>query len=202
MEWKHKLKDQDCAEELEEQMLDEIKAGFLSNQELAEQCREYMEDNYPEECDEFTQKDLLEVIQTLRIEVQNTGNQENFQKLDAVFASLRAQDIITKHYAGYTQFDGFADCNEDAAWLEEQGIQMIGCCFYTEQDLGHLLHEDTTSLFFSFGNYQEKPTAEEVGRIIADTFTAAGFCVQWDGTADTKLAIQNFRWDKYYSDEA
>lgn len=66
--------------------------------------------------------------------------------------------IVTLHYAGYTQSDGFEDCNELAAKLHEKGEKVIDCCFYTEQDLGHILHEESNLLYLSFGNYFEKPT--------------------------------------------
>ena len=75
-----------------------------------------------------------------------------------------------------------------------------GCCFYTEQDLGHILRDESTLLYLSFGNYFEKPTAEETGQIIVDELKNVGFCVQWDGTAKTKIAIINFKWDKYYTE--
>ncbi len=87
-----------------------------------------------------------------------------------------------------------------AAWLDEKGEKVVGCCFYTEQDLEHILHEDTTLLYISFGNYFEKLTAEEVGQIIVDELKTNGFCIQWDKTAETKIAIKNFKWDKYYTD--
>jgi hypothetical protein len=108
--------------------------------------------------------------------------------------------IVALHYAGYTQSDGFVDCNEAAVWLQEKGTKVIGCCFYTEQDLEHLLHGDSTLLYISFGNYFEKPTAVEIGQIIVDELKAVGLCVQWDKTVETKIAIKDFKWDKYYTD--
>lgn len=200
MEWKKKIEDECCADELEEMIIDEIKAGFLSNDEISENCEEYIEDNYPDECDNIAEDDLLKIIEALRKEFQNTGNQENFLKLDSAFQSLMKRGIVSLHYAGYTQSDGFEECNEVAAELYEKGEKVVGCCFYTEQDLGHILHEDNALLYFSFGNYFEKPTAKEIGQIIVDELKAAGFRVKWDGTAETKIAIQNFKWDKYYGD--
>lgn len=117
-----------------------------------------------------------------------------------MFHSLMKHGIVALHYAGYTQSDGFADCNEVATWLEEKGENIVGCCFYTQQDLEHILHEDTTSLYISFGNYFEKPTAEQIGQIIVDELSTTGFCIQWDKTANTKIAIKNFKWDKHYTD--
>lgn len=200
MEWKSKIKDECCAYELEEMIIDYVKAGFMSNDEISMKCEEYMQDFYSNECDNITKDDLLEIIKAYRKEFQNTGNQENFLKLEAAFNSLRKHGIVALHYAGYTQSDGFTDCNEEAACLEQEGEKVIGCCFYTEQDLGHILHGDHTLLYFSFGNYFEKPTAEEIGQIIVDELKAYGFCVQWNQTANTKIAIKNFKWDKYYTD--
>lgn len=200
MEWKSKIKDECCADELEEMIINYVKAGFWSNDKILRECEEYMKDFYRYECDNITKDDLLEIIKAFRKEFQNTGNQENFLKLDLVFHSLMKYGIVALHYAGYTQSDGFEDCNEVAAWLDERGEKVVGCCFYTEQDLEHILHEDTTLLYISFGNYFEKPTAEEVGQIIVDELKANGFCIQWDKTAETKIAIKNFKWDKYYTD--
>lgn len=200
MDLKSEIKDECCANELEEMIIDYIKAGFLSNDEISEDCREYIEDNYPDECDNITEDGLLEIIESHRKEFQNTGNQENFLKLESVFHSFMKYGIVALHYAGYTQSDGFVDCNEVAEWLEERGEKVVGCCFYTEQDLEHILQEDHSPLYISFGNYFEKPTAEEIGQIIANELKAIGFPVQWDGTAETKIAIENLKWDKYYTD--
>lgn len=199
MELKSKIKDECCADELEGMIIDYIKAGFMSNDEILTDCEEYIEDFYCDECDNITKNELLEIIETFRKEFQNTGNQENFLKLESAFNSLKEHGIVALHYAGYTQSEGFEDCNEVAACLENTGKKVVGCCFYTEQDLGHILHEDSTLLYFSFGNYFEKPTAEEIGQIIVDELKAVGFCVQWNQTANTKIAIKDFKWDKYYT---
>lgn len=200
MEWKKKIEDACCADELEEMIIDYIKAGFWSNDEISECCEEYIEDDYPDECDNITEDDFLEIIEALRKEYQNTGNQENFRKLDLAFQSLMKQGIVALHYTGYTQSEGFEDCYEEAEELIEKGEKPVGCCFYTEQDLGHILHEESTLLYLSFGSYVEKTTVEEVGQMIVDALKTAGFNVLWDGTAETKIAIQNFQWDKYYSE--
>lgn len=125
------------------------------------------------------------------------GNGYDWEKVASEF--IKKQGIVALHYSGYTQSDGFEDCNEVAAKSHEKGQKVVGCCFYTEQDLGHILHGDSTLLYLSFGNYFEKPTAREVGQIIAEELKSVGFCVQWDGAVETKIGIKHFKWDKYYS---
>lgn len=199
MDLKSEIKDECCANELEEMIIDYIKAGFLSNDEISEDCREYIEDNYPDECDNITEDGLLEIIESHRKEFQNTGNQENFLKLESAFKSMRKLGIVALHYAGYTQSDGFDDCNEVASELHKNGEKVVGCCFYTEQDLEYILHGYGDVLCFSYGNYFEKPAAEEVGQIIARELRNVGFNIQWDGSAESKVGIKGFKWDKHYS---
>jgi len=200
MEWKNKIEDDCCADELEEMIIGYIKAGFLSNDNIITECEEYIEDFYRDERNHVTKEDLLAIVESYRREFQNAGSQENYLKLESSFHAIEKHQIVALHYAGYTQSDGFEDCNEIASWLEENGEKVVGCCFYTQQDLEHILHGDSTLLYISFGNYFDKPTAEEVGQIIVDELKAAGLCVQWDGTAKTKIGIKNFKWDKFYSD--
>lgn len=199
MEWKNKM-DECCADELEEMIIDNIKAGFLSDDEILEGCKEHIEDDYPEDSEAITNDEILVIIKALRNELQNSGSQEIFLKLDGAFNNLMKHGIVALHYSGYTQSDGFEDCNEIAAERYNKGEKVIGCCFYTVQDLEHILHEESTLLHFSFGNYYDKPTAEEVGQLIVESLELAGFCVQWDKTSKTKIAIKDFKWDKYYLD--
>lgn len=195
MDWKEHI-DEMLADELEEQITDTIRAGFLSDDEILENCEEYIEEEYPEEADNITGDALREIIATYRNKFRNTGSQENFLRLDSAFRNLNRQGIVSLHCAGYVQSDGFDDCNEIATERDKNGEKVIGCCFYTMQDLEHILHGESELLYFSFGNYFDEPTAVEVGRIIVKEFEAAGFAVYWTQTADTKIAIKNLVWDK------
>ncbi len=199
MDWKNKI-DEMLADELEEQIVDYVKAGFLSDDEILEICEEYIEEDYPDDVDNITSDELLDVIEMYRDKFQNQGSQENYLKLDLAFQKLNAQGIVSLHCAGYVQADGFDDCNEIATERHENGEKVLGCCFYTMQYLEHILHEESTLLHFSFGNYFDEPTAEEIGHMIVKEFEAVGFSVQWGQTADTKIAIKDMVWDKQYMD--
>lgn len=199
MDWRKNI-DEMLVEELEEQIMDYIKAGFLSNDEISKICREYIEEEYPEEVEKLTRVELCEVVVMYRNKLQNTGNQGNFLKLDAAFSNLNKQGIISLHCAGYVQTDGFDDCNELAVERHKNGEKVIGCCFYTMQDLEHILHGEDNSLYFSFGNYFDEPTAVDIGQIIVKEFEKVGFATYWTQTADTRIAIKSLTWDKQYND--
>lgn len=199
MEWKNKIKEKCCVDELEEMTINYIKAGFWSNDKILKECEQYIKDFYRNELNHITKQDMFTIIEAYRKKFQNMGNQENFLKLKSAFDSIMKRGIVALHYAGYTQSEGFEDCNEVATYLEQNGEKVIGCCFYTAQDLERLLHHNA-SLFISFGNYFQNPTAEEIANMIVSECKAIGFCVEWDGSAETKIAIHNFKWDKYYTE--
>lgn len=197
MEWKSKI-DESCADEVEDMIISSVKAGFLSDEEIQEECEEYIEEEYPDDSENISSDDLLKIVKEFRDKFQNTGNQENFFKLDSAFKNMEKHGIIALHCAGYTQSDGFDDCNEIASEYHESGRKVVGCCFYTLQDLEHILHEESISLYLSFGNYFNKPSAEEIGQMIVGELENAGFSTQWNQSSDTKIAIMNLAWDKQY----
>ena len=47
MDWKEGI-DENCAFEIEETIINNIKAGFLSDDEILEECTEDLEYDYPE----------------------------------------------------------------------------------------------------------------------------------------------------------
>lgn len=200
MEWKNNL-DECCAFELEEMIIDGIKAGFSSNDQIQQDCENYVMEEYPDDAAHITSEELSQIIIEYRSRLQCDGSQENFLRLDGAFHNLERLGIVSLHYAGYTQSDGFDDCREIAAERLEAGEKVIGCCFYTQQDLGHILHEESKRLYLSFGNCSTSPTAEEVGQVIVKELEKAGFAVQWDGTADRKIGITDFVWDKQFLEE-
>ena len=77
MDWKNKL-DECCADEVEELIINSIKAGFLSNEEIEEECKFYIEEDYPDDMENIADIDFYTVITTLREEFQNPKKQENF----------------------------------------------------------------------------------------------------------------------------
>lgn len=96
MELRSKIKNECCVEELEEMIVTMIKVGFWSNEKILMECDQYIKDFYCNELDNITKDELLEVIKTLRKEFQNTGNQENFLKLESAFRSLKSRGL--SHY--------------------------------------------------------------------------------------------------------
>ncbi|MDE7312977.1 MAG: leucine-rich repeat domain-containing protein [Eubacterium sp.] len=190
--------DEALAYDLEAQIILGVRAGFLSIDEIAEEGMEYISQEYPKVKNHISAGALQELVKGYWDEYANAGKQENYLKLACAFQKLNEQGIVALHCAGYVQSDGFDDCNEIASDMYENGENVIGCCFYTFQDLEHVLNEYTTKLRISFGNYFDKPTAVEVGTMIVKELEAAGFVTEWKQSADEKIAIKDMIWDKVY----
>nr|WP_289768897.1 hypothetical protein [uncultured Acetatifactor sp.] len=69
------------ADELEEQIILNVRAGFLSNDKIAEECMEYILEDYPEVKVHISVGELQEVVKGYRGEYGNAGKQENYLKL-------------------------------------------------------------------------------------------------------------------------
>ena len=67
-----------------------------TNNEILMECEQYIKDFYRNEWEHITKDNLLEIIEALRKEFQNIGNQENFLKLESAIHSLRKHGIVTE----------------------------------------------------------------------------------------------------------
>lgn len=120
----------------------------------------------------------------------------SFDRLDAVFPALEEQGILTRHRCGLTIQDGayVVDTLSKEAGGKKSGY--VGCCFYHLQDMESAMGT-ALGLYLAFGSYPpSKKGAVKVGQVIREAFEAAGFTVDWDGTADTRLLLKGFQWQR------
>jgi hypothetical protein len=119
--------------------------------------------------------------------------QTDCDRLDAAFEELHAQGIFAQQHVGYTQNDGFQDVAE--ALAQEDDGKYIGFCFFTAQDVEHLLDGDR-SLFLAFGDSEEGERAVDVGRKICGVLKGAGFDIDWDESPSTRIKLTSIDWKR------
>jgi hypothetical protein len=52
-------------------------------------------------------------------------------------------------------------------------------------------------LWLAFGSFPPSPErAAQVGQIVRKAFEQAGFTVEWDGRAESRLLLKGFRWQR------
>jgi uncharacterized protein DUF6891 len=117
-------------------------------------------------------------------------------RLDGVFEALRSQGILTRHRCGLTIQDGLDVIHglQEEAGGKRSGL--IGYCFYHLQDMEAAMWGET-GLWLAFGSFPpSRKGAVAVGQTVRKEFERAGFMVDWDGTADTRLLLTGFRWQR------
>lgn len=126
--------------------------------------------------------------------------QTEYDRLEAVFAQLRAEKIIALHRAGNTLADGHDDVRERwrAAGRMASGIR--GCCFYHAQDLDRAVRTGMLYLAFSGGMIPELEKREAntvaVGRRIVELLQSAGFEARWSGSISERIEAGLGQWRK------
>lgn len=178
--------DQDLVDEIE--YMEEVlsKSGFFSKSEIIE----IMEDQFIEEEIDFSDFDVS----------KNTSSNENFSRLEDVFASLKDENIVAIHNCGFDIEEGVADAFELFVHLHNNKFTAEGFCFYTFDDVEEAIWEE--KLKITFGDFEnDEAKALEIGKTVSKYLKEADFSINWDETINNQIEINPFKWDKSYDDE-
>lgn len=117
-------------------------------------------------------------------------------RLDRVFDALHGRGILTRHRCGLTIQDGLDVI--DGLYAEAGGKRsgLTGYCFYHLQDMEGAMEGDG-GLWLAFGSFPpSRKGAIAVGQLVREEFQRAGFPVEWDGTAESRVLVKEFRWQR------
>lgn len=190
----------DIKQEVMEEIGYYVFSGFYSDEYIWDAMIESVENEgecYDEDEDKET---LLSWILELKA-LYPKGGQKNYLCLDSAFKWLNDKNIIALHNAGEIMDEGFDNANEKAAEKVSRGKEIVGCCFYCENDIESMYINENNTLYLAFGNYYDSPNAVEVGKIICAALSEVGLHVEWNQTAEKKIAVTNFVWDKIYTEK-
>ncbi len=177
---------QDLVDELEYMKDLLAKSGFFNQEEIME----ILEDQFIDEYIDFDD---------INISLNNFSN-ENFHRLENVFASLANENIIGIHNCGYDIEEGVNDAFELYVHLINNKFKPTGFCFYTYEDVEEAIEDEILRITFGdFENNEQK--ALEIGKIVYEHLLRENFDIQWDGTINNQIEISPFKWDKSYDDE-
>ena len=187
-------------EALEQLELD-ISFGFENETELYDSIRDmfYDEEDFDED---WLRQTIAEKYSQHQKDSANWTRPTDFERLDQVFEALIMQKIVCLHKAGYTKQDGEGDCMEIIEKLQEHGIKALGFCYYHAQDLARAVNKDSRSLLLGFDSAtQDDGEALQVANMIVTALRECNFEVNWPGTVDQRIEIQNLDWRKLPDNE-
>jgi hypothetical protein len=180
------IMDQDLVEEIEYLIEVLTKSGFFNIDEI----QEILEDQFIEEDIDFSQFNIS----------LNDFDNVNFNKLECAFNSLVEKDILVVHNCGFDIEEGVADAFELQVHLLNNKFNPVGFCFYTFEDVEEAIWDNKLKITFSdFENNEKK--ALEIGEIAAESLKSEGFSIIWDGTVNSQIEINPFKWDKSFDSE-
>lgn len=117
-------------------------------------------------------------------------------RLDRVFESLQSCGILTRHRCGLTIQDGLEVINQLYHEAGGERSSLIGYCFYHIQDMEAAMWGEV-GLLLAFGSFPlSHERVAQVGQIVRKEFEQTGFTVEWDGTAESRMLLKGFRWQR------
>lgn len=120
----------------------------------------------------------------------------NCDRLDRVFESLQGRGILTRHRCGLTIQDGLDVIEGLYAEAGGKRSGLTGYCFYHLQDMEGAMEGDG-GLWLAFGSFfPSRKGAVAVGQLVREEFERVGFPVKWDGTAESRIYLKGFRWQR------
>jgi hypothetical protein len=181
--------------EIIESVNNEVAFGFSTKEEIFDDISDMF---YEEEIDEDWLKKIIDEKYDAHVEESKSWKKPtDFERLSDIFSELNDENIITLHKAGYTRQDGYGDVAEVAAILKEDGVEPIGYCFYHTQDLERAIDPEIRNLFLCFDSFdQSNEKAIEIGKMITDKLSKAGFKTSWNGTVNERIKIEDILWLK------
>ena len=120
--------------ELNQYILETIKAHVWSGFETADDIQEIIADLLEEGADQSMLRQSVSIELNKKYQAEKSWPQvTDVDRLDKVFQSLNSIGILCLHNAGYTMSDGHDDSHD--ALIDYPKGQFFGYCFYHRQDL-------------------------------------------------------------------
>jgi hypothetical protein len=188
-------------EELKNEVLEFIKQevlfGFDNQEEILEAVWEAGFDDEDELNEGWLKQVIAELYSLHQTESKQWKKPTDFDTLAKVFDELNQEKIIALHNAGYTKQDGYDDASEIVDLLSAINIVPIGYCFYHTQDLERAVDPESKNLLLAFDDInQDNENAIVIGQKIVSKLKENGFTVEWNGTIEERIEIQNILWQK------
>lgn len=182
--------------ETEIYIVDSIKKWVWSGYYSPEDTHEMLDDILEEEADENAMREAIDAaFEKKALEEKSWPIVTDCDRLDSVFEKLDERGICACQNAGYTLSDGYADVSEALAYRGQENYH--GFCFFHGQDIERALEGQGLSIAFGDLNDDTEKTVE-VGHSVKQAFEEAGFDIEWDGTAETRLNVPKINWQRRY----
>lgn len=117
-------------------------------------------------------------------------------RLDRAFDRLNEQGFCVLQWAGNTISDGMEEVGEviNAEGVPDDRYQ--GYCFFHSQDIDRALGDEGLMLAFGATDSDANEDYVRRGHLVCEALHQEGLKTDWDGTADSRIAVPALRWQR------
>ncbi|MDD3482317.1 hypothetical protein [Azovibrio restrictus] len=182
--------------ETEIYILESIKKWVWSGYYQPDHVCEMLCDILEEDVDENVMRQAIDIEFSKKAEEEKSWPPvTDCDRLDSVFVRLDKAGICACQNAGYTMSDGYSDVAEALAYRGKENYH--GYCFFHGQDIERALEGHGLSIAFGDLNDVAEKTIS-VGQSVKHALEEAGFEVEWNGSADSRLNVPKINWQRRY----
>lgn len=136
-----------------------------------------------------------------RLELSKTwSHPTDVDRLAAAFDGLVEKGIAALHNVSPDDFDSVDEIISELKILSSTPGAIRGVCFYEEEDVMRLIHQQGGPLFITFRSTQHNVDHDQLttGKKIIEALKEQGFSPEWDERAESRIVIPAFWWNKVY----
>ena len=170
--------------------------GFFSPEEIVAELREHFDAIDPR----WLSQAVDEEWNKKAVAEESWPAETDCDRLGDVFEALHQLGFIAAVCSEYTQTSALATLVAAFDAEDDFDVDPVGHCFACGQDVEAAL--EGVGLYLAFGDSDDDdPTSVVLGKQIRDALERAGFEVQWDSSAATRIHIPRFEWKNRFVSE-
>lgn len=171
-----------------------VAEGFSGEEDIVEETLECFEEEHGDDpaFAPLVQKMAIELLEAHMQEQRKWVEETDCDKLDRVFDELEKHGIVSRQNFTCCQTCGHAEIWEEVE-QQKQESEVKGYVFYHWQDTERAVEEGM--LYLAYGAVDASDdAAREVADSIVELIRAHGFKVDWNGSLDKRICIEDIKW--------
>jgi hypothetical protein len=171
-----------------------VAEGFDAEDDIVEETLEFFEEEYGEDPAflPLVQKMVIELLDVHMQEQSKWLEETDCDKLDRAFDELEQNGIVSRQNFTCCQTCGHAEIWEEVEQAK-QDSEIKGYVFYHWQDTERAVEEGR--LYLAYGALDSSDDATKlVAQSIVDTIQKHGFKVDWNGSLDKRICVEDIKW--------
>lgn len=171
-----------------------VAEGFVSEEDIVEETLEFFEEDHGDDpaLAPLVQKMVIELLEAHLQEQTKWIEETDCDKLDKAFDELEKQGIVSRQNFTCCQTCGHAEIWEEIEQAK-QDSEVSGYVFYHWQDTERVVEEGL--LYLAYGAIEASDEdAKEVAQKVVDTLRGHGLKVDWNGSLDKRICVEDIKW--------